>query len=283
MGQLIDGKARAKTIRDVLKADVAALKAKGINPKLSVILVGDDPASLVYVSNKEKACADVGIISDAHRLPATTKEADLVRLIQTLNNDRNTHGILVQLPLPKGLSEEIVVNTVSSSKDVDGLGIQNSGLLVKGEGDPLIPCTPQGVIDLIKSTGTQIKGKRAVVVGRSNLVGKPVALLLLQEHATVTICHSRTVDLGSITKEGDILVAAIGKPKMITADMIKPGAVVIDVGTVRTAAGLSGDVDFEKAKDVAGFITPVPGGVGPMTIAMLLKNTIKATQLQNKI
>jgi methylenetetrahydrofolate dehydrogenase (NADP+) / methenyltetrahydrofolate cyclohydrolase len=283
MAQLIDGKARAKEIRESLKSEVTALKAKGVNPKLSVILVGDDPASHIYVSNKEKACADVGIISDAHRLPATTKESDLIRLVETLNKDKTTHGILVQLPLPDGLSEEKVVNSILSSKDVDGLGIQNAGLLIKGEGDPLVPCTPQGILDLIKSTGTQIKGKRAVVVGRSNLVGKPVAILLLQEHATVTICHSRTVDLGSVTREADILVAAIGKAKMITADMVKPGAIVIDVGTVRTSSGLSGDVDFEKVKDVAGFITPVPGGVGPMTIAMLMRNTIKAAKLQNNI
>jgi methylenetetrahydrofolate dehydrogenase (NADP+)/methenyltetrahydrofolate cyclohydrolase len=281
MSQLIDGKARAKEIREGLKSEVLALKAKGVDPKLSVILVGDDPASNIYVSNKEKACADVGIISDSHRLPATTKESDLIKLVQKLNNDKKTHGILVQLPLPEGLSEEKIVNGISQFKDVDGLGIQNSGLLIKGEGNPLVPCTPQGVIDLIKSTGMQIKGKRAVVVGRSNLVGKPAAILLLSEHATVTICHSRTVDLGSVTREADILVAAIGKPKMITKEMVKPGAVVIDVGTVRTSEGLSGDVDFQNVKDVAGFITPVPGGVGPMTIAMLLKNTIKAAKLQN--
>jgi methylenetetrahydrofolate dehydrogenase (NADP+) / methenyltetrahydrofolate cyclohydrolase len=283
MSQLIDGKARAKQIREGLKSDVSALNANRINPKLSVILVGDDPASKIYVSNKEKACVDVGIISDTHRLPATANEAELIKLIQMLNNDRTVHGILVQLPLPAGLSAEKVVNTISQFKDVDGLGIQNSGLLIKGEGDPMVPCTPQGVIDLIKSTGIQIKGKRAVVVGRSNLVGKPAAILLLSEHATITICHSRTVDLGSVTKEGDILVAAIGKPKIITKEMVKPGAVVIDVGMVKTAQGWSGDVDFEKVKDIAGFITPVPGGVGPMTTAMLMKNTIKAAKLQHNL
>ncbi len=278
MGQIIDGKARAKQIREALKSDVSSLKAKGVNPKLTVVLVGDDPASHIYVSNKEKACADVGILSETHKLPANTKESDIIRLVEQLNKDKSVHGILVQLPMPDQISEENVINSVSSSKDVDGLGIQNMGLLVKGEGDPLVPCTPQGVLDLIRLTGIEIKGKRAVVVGRSNLVGKPVAILLLRENATVTQCHSRTIDLGSVTKQADILVTAIGKQKLITADMVKPGAIVIDVGTVRTSAGLSGDVDFEKVKDVAGFITPVPGGVGPMTIAMLLKNTLKAAQ-----
>jgi len=279
MAKIIDGKARAKEIRETLKTEVLALKSKGINPKLSVVLVGDDPASHIYVSNKEKACAEVGIISDAHKLPANTKESDLMNLVDKLNKDRSVHGILVQLPMPDHIVEENVINSILPAKDVDGLSISNMGLLVKGEGDPLVPCTPQGVMDLIHSTGIEVKGKHAVVVGRSNLVGKPAAILLLREHATVTQCHSRTVDLGFVTRQADILVAATGKPKMITADMIKPGAVVIDVGTVRTATGLSGDVDFEKAKDVAGFITPVPGGVGPMTIAMLLKNTIKAASM----
>jgi methylenetetrahydrofolate dehydrogenase (NADP+)/methenyltetrahydrofolate cyclohydrolase len=279
MSKIIDGKVRAKEIRDSLKNEVLALKSKGINPKLSVVLVGDDPASHIYVSNKEKACAEVGIISDTHRLPVNTKESDLIKLVDKLNKDNSIHGILVQLPMPDHIVEENVINSILPSKDVDGLGIQNMGLLVKGEGDPLIPCTPQGVMDLIHSTGIEIKGKHAVVVGRSNLVGKPAAILLLREHATVTQCHSRTVDLGFVTRQADILVAAIGKQKMITADMVKPGAVVIDVGTTKTAAGWSGDVDFEKVKDIAGFITPVPGGVGPMTIAMLLKNTIKAAAM----
>jgi methylenetetrahydrofolate dehydrogenase (NADP+)/methenyltetrahydrofolate cyclohydrolase len=278
MSKIIDGKLRAKEIRESLKSEVSALKSKGINPKLSVVLVGDDPASKIYVSNKEKACAEVGIISDAHKLPANTKESDLMNLVDKLNNDKTVHGILVQLPMPDHIVEENVINSISPSKDVDGLSISNMGLLVKGEGDPLIPCTPQGVMDLIHSTGIEVKGKHAVVVGRSNLVGKPAAILLLREHATVTQCHSRTIDLGFVTRQADILVSAIGKPKIITADMVKPGAVVIDVGTVKTAAGWSGDVDFEKVKDVAGFITPVPGGVGPMTIAMLLKNTLKAAK-----
>jgi methylenetetrahydrofolate dehydrogenase (NADP+) / methenyltetrahydrofolate cyclohydrolase len=278
MAQVIDGKNRAKQIRESLKSDVSRLKAKGVSPKLTVVLVGDDPASHIYVSNKEKGCADVGILSETHKLPANTKEEEIIRLVGQLNKDKTVHGILVQLPMPDHIVEENVVNAIASSKDVDGLGIQNMGLLIKGEGDPLVPCTPQGVLDLIHSTGVEIKGKHAVVVGRSNLVGKPAAILLLKENATVTQCHSRTVDLGSVTRQADILVTAIGKQKLITADMVKPGAVVIDVGTIRTSAGLSGDVDFEKVKDVAGFITPVPGGVGPMTIAMLLKNTLKAAQ-----
>lgn len=276
MSQLIDGKARAKQIRESLKSEVSALKARGVNPKLSVVLVGEDPASQLYVSNKEKACADVGIVSETLKLPATIKEQELVQLIEKLNNDANVHGILVQLPLPDSISEEKAINTISPKKDVDGLGIQNMGLLVKGEGDPFIPCTPSGCIDLIKTTGIEMKGKNAVVVGRSNIVGKPMAILLLSNHATVTICHSRTVNLGSITSKADILVAAIGKAKMITANMVKQGAVVIDVGQNKTKEGLFGDVDFEKAKEIAGFITPVPGGVGPMTIAMLMKNTVKA-------
>lgn len=276
MGTIIDGKTRAKEIREGLKIEISSLRGRGISPKLVVILVGDDPASQIYVNNKEKACKEAGIISEVHKLPKKTKENDLLKLIEKLNKDRSIHGILVQIPLPEHISEEKVTNSIASEKDVDGLGIVNMGLLIKGEGDPLVCCTPQGILDLIKSTGTEIKGKSAVVVGRSNMVGKPTAILLLKEHATVTICHSRTVELGAITRSADILVAAIGKPKIISADMIKEGAVVIDVGTTKTSNGWAGDVDFDGAKDIAGFITPVPGGVGPMTIAMLLRNTVKA-------
>ena len=274
--KIIDGKARAKEIRSSLKKDVESLKQKGITPKLVVVLVGDDPASHIYVSNKEKACAEVGILSETHKLPAMTNENDILKLILKLNTDRNVHGILVQLPLPDHINEENITNAIIQAKDVDGLGTINMGMLIKGEGDPLVCCTPQGVIDLIKTTGIDIKGKNAVVVGRSNMVGKPTAILLLKEHATVTICHSRTVDLGSVTNKADILVAATGKAKKITADMVKKSAIVIDVGMIKTEKGWSGDVDFEKVKEIAGYITPVPGGVGPMTIAMLLKNTVKA-------
>lgn len=277
MVQIIDGKARAKQVREEVKGEVIALKGRGISPKLSVVLVGDDPASHIYVKNKEKACNDVGIVSDVRKLPANTKETDLLKLIEKLNRDKSIHGILVQLPLPEHISEEKATNSILPEKDVDGLGIKNMGMLIKGEGDPFVCCTPQGVIDLIKTTGIEIKGKNAVVVGRSNMVGKPTAILLLKEHATVTICHSRTIDLGAVTSKADILVAAIGKAKMITGSMVKKGAVVIDVGTNRLSDGkLVGDVDFDSAKDIAGYISPVPGGVGPMTIAMLLKNTVKA-------
>ncbi len=277
MGQIIDGKARAKTIREQLKGEVSALKGRGIHPRLAVVLVGDDPASHIYVSNKEKDCAEVGILSETHRLSANATEAEVLAAVEKLNKDRSVHGIIVQLPLPIQIDEEKVTNSIIAAKDVDGLGIENMGLLIKGQGDPLVCCTPQGCIDLIKTTGIEIKGKGAVVVGRSNMVGKPMAILLLQEHATVTICHSRTIDLPAITRKADILVAATGKAKMIKGDMIKSGAVVIDVGMIKTVDGFVGDVDFDAAKDVAGYITPVPGGVGPMTRAMLLRNTIKAS------
>lgn len=274
--RIIDGKARAKKIREELKGEVARLKASGINPKLTVVLVGDDSASQIYVLNKEKDCAEVGILSETYRLPASAKEKEVLDVVEKLNRDSLVHGIIVQLPLPDQIDEDRVTNSIKASKDVDGLGTINMGMLIKGHGDPLVCCTPQGCIDLIESTGMEIKGKNAVVIGRSNMVGKPMALLLLQNNATVTICHSKTVDLASVTRKADILVAAIGKAGMIKADMIKQGCVVIDVGMIKTDKGFTGDVDFDAAKEVAGFITPVPGGVGPMTRAMLLKNTIKA-------
>lgn len=274
--KLINGKLRAKEIRESLKKEVLSLKAKKIAPKLAVVLVGDDPASHIYVANKEKDCAEVGILSEAYRLPATAREAEVLGIVDKLNKDRSVHGIIVQLPLPDSIDEEKVTNSIDPAKDVDGLGTINMGMLIKGQGDPLVCCTPQGCIDLIGSTGIEIKGKNAVVIGRSNMVGKPMAVLLLQNNATVTICHSKTVGLATIARGADILVAATGKAKMIKADMIRPGAVVIDVGMTKTDEGFIGDVDFEAAKEVAGFITPVPGGVGPMTRAMLLKNTIKA-------
>lgn len=277
MANIIDGKARAEEIRNNLKGEVERLKKKKILPRLDVILVGEDPASQTYVKNKEKACASIGIESVVHKYPANVTEKEIIDQIKKLNKDKKVHGILVQLPLPEKISAERTLNTTDPSKDVDGLNVQNMGLLIKGEGDPFVPCTPQGIMDLIKLTGTEIKGKNAVVVGRSNIVGKPIAILLLKEHATVTICHSRTIDLASFTNKADILVAAIGRAKQIKRQMIKPGAIVIDVGMNRDDNGkLVGDVDYEAAKDIAGFITPVPGGVGPMTIAMLLKNTLKA-------
>ena len=279
MGQIIDGKLIAKKIRDEVAQDVAKFKKeKGITPRLCVILAGEDPASLIYVGNKEKACAEVGMQGETRRIPSSIKQKELVDIIRTLNNDRSVHGILVQLPLPMGLSAEEAINEISPEKDVDGLHPLNMGKLLKGERPLFLPCTPQGIMELILSTGTEIRGKEVVVVGRSNIVGKPVALLLLQEHATVTICHSRTRDLGAATRRADILVASVGSPRIIRGEMVKPGAVVIDVGMNRIEGKLVGDVDFEGAKDKASFITPVPGGVGPMTIAMLLKNTLNAAR-----
>jgi methylenetetrahydrofolate dehydrogenase (NADP+)/methenyltetrahydrofolate cyclohydrolase len=275
MGKIIDGKARALEIREMLAKEVAELKTrKGIVPKLCVVLVGDDPASQVYVRNKEKACEKAGMISETHRLPATIKQSNLINLVKKLNNDSTVHGILVQLPLPIGLDPIAALNEISPEKDVDGLHPMNMGKLLRGEDPAFISCTPQGILDLILSTGTEIKGKKAVIVGRSNIVGKPIALLLLQNHATVTICHSRTPDLGAEVKIADILVASVGCPGIIRGEMVKKGSIVIDVGVNRVGDKLQGDVDFDGAKERAAYITPVPGGVGPMTIAMLLKNTL---------
>ena len=279
MAEIIDGKVIAKRIRGEVAREVEKLKSiSRIPPKLCVVLVGDDPASQIYVRNKEKACAEVGIASETLRNPASIKEEQVVDLVRRLNKDKSVHGILVQLPLPKEIDPVKVLNEISPSKDVDGLHPLNMGKLLRGEAPLFIPCTPQGIIELILSTGTEIRGKEAVVVGRSNIVGKPVSLLLLQRHATLTICHSRTQDLGVVTRRADILVASVGSPRIIHGDMVKEGAVVIDVGVNRVGAKLVGDVDFEKARDKAAFISPVPGGVGPMTIAMLLKNTLLAGQ-----
>jgi methylenetetrahydrofolate dehydrogenase (NADP+)/methenyltetrahydrofolate cyclohydrolase len=277
MAKIIDGKALAKAVRDEVAKGVGEVKIKtGKAPKLVVILVGDDPASQTYVRSKEKGCAEVGIESEVRRLPAVTSEREVIDMVRQLNRDKTVSGILVQIPLPKGVDEGKVINEIDPLKDVDGLHPLNMGRLLKGENPNLMPCTPQGIIELINSTGTDIKGKEAVVVGRSNIVGKPVAVMLLQRHATVTICHSRTSDLGEVTRRADILVAAVGSPGIIQKEMVKPGAVVIDVGTIRVGEKFVGDVDYEGVKEVAGHLTPVPGGVGPMTIAMLLRNTLKA-------
>lgn len=284
MAKIIDGKALAKKIRDEVKIDVARLKErKGIIPKLAVVLVGEDPPSQIYVRNKERACAEVGIASEARRIPSSIKQKELVDLIKTLNNDETISGILVQLPLPQGLDETEALNEIKEEKDVDGLHPTNMGKLLKGEDPLFIPCTPQGIMELILSTGVEIKGKEAVVIGRSNIVGKPAAILLLQSHATVTICHSRTKDLGEVVKRADILVAAVGSPAIVHGKMVKEGAIVIDVGTNRVGEKLVGDVDYESANQRAAYITPVPGGVGPMTIAMLLKNTYKAAERQASV
>lgn len=281
MANIIDGKAISLAIKDEVKARIPELEAKyGRKPCLCVIIVGENPASQVYVRNKVKAAEYVGMKSLLLRLPEETPEAELLGTIARLNADDEVDGILVQLPLPKHISENKVIDAIAKEKDVDGFHILNVGSLWVGD-KCIVPCTPKGCIHLIKSTGIDIKGKLAVVVGRSNIVGKPVAKLLLDENATVVIAHSRTADLKAITSQADILVVAVGKENVITADMVKPGAVVIDVGMNRNAEGkLCGDVDFAGVSEVAGWITPVPGGVGPMTIAMLMKNTIECFLLR---
>ncbi|GIW55215.1 MAG: bifunctional protein FolD [Nitrospiraceae bacterium] len=277
--RLIDGKTLAQSIRERIAKDVAELHAKtGVRPGLAAILVGDDPASHLYVKNKQKACDAAGIYVDEHKLPASTSQADLLSLIEKKNADPRIHGILVQLPLPKHIDSKVVLDAVSPTKDADGFHPYNFGRLV--EGNPIFEaCTPKGVIKMIESTGVPIEGKRAIVLGRSNIVGKPVALMLLHRHATVTICHSKTRDLPAVCREAEILVVAIGKAKFVTADMVREGALVIDVGVNRLADGtFVGDVDFGPVSQKAGWISPVPGGVGPMTIAMLLDNTLESAK-----
>jgi methylenetetrahydrofolate dehydrogenase (NADP+)/methenyltetrahydrofolate cyclohydrolase len=286
--QLIDGKKIAAEVRGELKTEIAALKAKGIEPGLATILVGEDPASHVYVSSKIKMCNELGINSYHHHLPASVTEEEIVSLIRRLNGDVRVNGILLQLPLPKGLSADLALETIAADKDVDGLHPYNLGQLCSAkswkeivEKKLLVSCTPAGVILLLQKYKIPMEGKRAVVVGRSNLMGKPVSLMLLANNATVTIAHSRTENLAAVCAEADILIAAIGKPRFITKDFIKPGAAVLDVGVNRTNEGLCGDVDFEQAKEVAGYLTPVPGGVGAMTITMLMRNTLAACRRQN--
>ncbi len=277
--QIIDGKSLAQQIRDRIARDCADLLAKkGIKPGLAAILVGDDPASHIYVRNKQKACEAAGIYVDENKLPASTTQAELLRLIEKMNADPKIHGILVQLPLPKHIESKVILEAVSPQKDADGFHPYNFGRLV--EGSPVFEaCTPKGVIKMIESTGMAIEGKRAVVLGRSNIVGKPAALMLLQRNATVTVCHSKTRDLPAVCREAEILVVAIGKAKFVTADMVREGAMVIDVGTNRLPDGkLAGDVDYEPVSQKAGWISPVPGGVGPMTIAMLLDNTLESAR-----
>lgn len=281
--QLIDGKLISAEIKAEAAEEAAALKAQGIEPCLAVVLVGDNSASKVYVSNKEKACAAVGIKSVSHVLPEATTEEELLKLIDELNKDANVHGILVQMPVPKHIDDRKVIMAISPDKDVDCFHPVNVGYLHTGA-KGFLPCTPAGIIELIKRSGHSIAGKNCVVIGRSNIVGKPVAMLLMQENGTVTICHSKTQDLAGICRGADIIVSATGKVNTVTADMVKEGAIIIDVGMNRNAEGkLCGDVDFENVKEVAGAITPVPGGVGPMTIAMLMKNCNTAARIQNGI
>lgn len=273
--QILDGKALSAKIKEDLAEEI---KEKGIKPGLAVIIVGDDPASRVYVNNKEKACGVCGIYSEEHALPESTTEDELLSLIASLNKRSDIHGILVQLPLPKGIDSEKVLLAIDHRKDVDAFHPVNVGKIMIGDYD-FLPCTPAGVMELIHLTGIEVSGKECVVVGRSNIVGKPQAMLLLHENGTVTICHSRTKNLAEVCRRADILVAAVGKPHFITADMVKDGAVVIDVGMNRVDGKLCGDVDFDEVSKKASAITPVPGGVGPMTIAMLMKNTVRAAQL----
>jgi len=276
--RIIDGKAIAQEVRAEWKVRADALKASGTTPGLAVIIVGEDPASKVYVANKVKACAELGLHSEHIVMSADTPEITLLTKIAELNEDPKIHGILVQLPVPKHIDSDKVLNAINPDKDVDGFHPVNVGALATGN-MRFAPCTPYGCIRLLEKSGVSIEGKHAVVIGRSNIVGKPMALLLLQANATVTICTSRTVDLAKHTRDADILVVAVGRAKMITGDMIKPGAAVIDVGMNRTPEGkLCGDVDFDSAKEVAGWITPVPGGVGPMTITMLVANTVQSAE-----
>lgn len=275
---IINGKQIAEDIREGIRQEMEQLKTTGFQPGLAVVLVGEDPASQVYVRHKEKACHDLGYYSEVHRLPSTTSQEELLAMVDQLNKQENINGILVQLPLPKQIEEKAIINAISPEKDVDGFHPISVGNLVIGD-DSLLPCTPAGVIELIKRAGVEISGKHAVVIGRSNIVGKPVSLLLQRENATVTMCHSRTSNMKELAKQADILVVAIGKANFVDASYIKPGAVVIDVGVNRLENGkLAGDVDFESAKEVSGPITPVPGGVGPMTITMLMQNTLVAAK-----
>lgn len=283
VAEIISGTEVSSKIKSELKLEIQALNEKNISPILTVVLVGDDPASLSYVKGKERAAAEVGMDSNLVRLPEETREDTLLNLLHELNNDETVHGILVQLPLPKQIDERKVIETIDPQKDVDGFHPNNIGKMMTGQ-ETFLPCTPYGIIELIKSTGVDIQGKHAVVIGRSNIVGKPVGQLLLNENATVTYCHSKTENLDKYTLDADILIAAIGRENFINKEQVKDGAIVIDVGINRTAEGkLTGDVDFEGVKEKVAFITPVPGGVGPMTITMLLANTVKAAKGLNSI
>lgn len=281
MAVLLDGKMMAAQLMEGLKSRVDGLKEKNISVGLAVILVGEDPASQVYVRNKGRACDELGILSETIRLPENTTQEELEALIEKLNGDDRIDGILVQLPLPRHLNEAQALRKIIPEKDVDGFHIENAGKLFTGQ-QGVIACTPKGILHMLKEANVPLSGKHAVVIGRSNIVGKPIAMLLLSENCTVTICHSRTADLPAHTRQADILVAAVGRAKFVTADMVKPGAAVIDVGINRVDGKVVGDVDFENVEKVAGYITPVPGGVGKMTIGMLMENTIEAAERKAK-
>ncbi len=278
MAKIIDGKAVSAAVREQMKQEVAELTERGVRPGLAVVIVGDDPASRVYVNNKKKACAELGIYSEEYALPAATTEEELLELMRTLNEREEIDGILVQLPLPGHLDEKKVIDTINPNKDVDAFHPRNVGSIMIGD-YRFLPCTPAGIMELIASTGEEISGKECVIIGRSNIVGKPMAMLMLHKNATVTICHSRTKNLAEVTRRADILIVAIGKAKFVGANMVKLGAMVIDVGMDRDENNkLCGDVDFSAVEPIAGWITPVPGGVGPMTITMLMRNTITAAK-----
>ena len=282
MAQIIDGKAVSAAVRADVREQTELLKNKGITPGLAVIIVGDDPASRVYVNNKKKACMDVGFYSEEYAMPAETTMEQLCEVIDTLNSRDDIDGILCQLPLPKHLDEKAVIDRIDPSKDVDAFSPANVGKIMIGDYD-FLPCTPAGVMELLKAYNIDANGKNCVVIGRSNIVGKPMAMLLLHANGTVTVCHSKTQNISEITSKADILVAAVGRANFVTADMVKEGAVVIDVGMNRVDGKLCGDVDFAGVEQKASFITPVPGGVGPMTIGMLMKNTLKAAKIHHNI
>lgn len=283
MAKIIDGKAVSAKVKEQVRKEAEALREKGIEIGLAVVIVGDNPASRVYVNNKKKACAEVGFNSYEYALPEETTEAELLELVEKLNSDGKVNGILVQLPLPKHINENAIINAIRPDKDVDAFHPENVGHIMIGDFS-FLPCTPAGVMELIAETGVDVCGKNCVVIGRSNIVGKPMAMLLLHKNGTVTICHSRTKNLAEICSNADILVAAVGKAGFVTPDMVKEGAVVIDVGMNRNTEGkLCGDVDYAACFDKAGYITPVPGGVGPMTIAMLMRNTLTAAKIKNNM
>lgn len=283
MATILDGKAVSAAVKQSVKEEVEGLKAQGVSVGLAVIIVGDNPASRTYVNNKKKACAEAGIVSEEYALPESTTQEELLDLIDTLNKKESINGILCQLPLPKALDEKAVIAAINPEKDVDAFHANNVGHIMIGDYH-FLPCTPAGIMEMLKYYNISVAGKECVVIGRSNIVGKPMAMLLLQQNGTVTICHSKTVNLAAVTARADVLVAAVGIPKFVTADMVKDGAVVIDVGMDRDENGkLCGDVDFDAVSKKASYITPVPGGVGPMTIATLLKNTVTAAKIQNNL
>ena len=282
MTKIIDGKVISASVKERVKAEVSALKEKGITVGLAVIIVGEDPASKVYVANKKKACENLGIISEEYALPETTTNEELLALIEELNNKPSINGILCQLPLPRHLDEKLIINSIDPEKDVDAFHPFNVGKIMIGD-FYFLPCTPAGVMEMLKYENIEVEGKNCVVIGRSNIVGKPMNMLLLHQNGTVTVCHSKTKNLKEICRNADILVAAVGRPKFVTEDMVKEGAVVIDVGINRVDGKLCGDVDFENVKNKVSAITPVPGGVGPMTIAMLMQNTLTAAKKQNNL